>query len=140
MVQLQVRVFLSANPEKQKSVELDDGSIVGETLNVVLNGSSHYGVHESLNLIEDDEEEHENHPVAAKHGVIQGEVVGIIQRSQRDYVACLDETEESAVFLSSSRRQEQLLCVPMDQRIPLVRVASRQRSRLLGKRFVIRID
>lgn len=135
-----VRVFLSANPEKQESVELDDGSIVSETLNVVQNGSSHYGVHESLNLIEDDEEEHENHPVAAKHGVIQGEVVGIIQRSQRDYVACLDETEESAVLLSSSRRQEQLLCVPMDQRIPLVRVASRQRSRLLGQRFVIRID
>ena len=42
------------------------------------NGSSHYGVHESLNLIEDDEEEPENHPVATKHGVIQGEVVGII--------------------------------------------------------------
>ena len=58
-----MHVFLSANPEKKKSMELDDGSIVGETLNVVLNGSSHYGVHESLNLIEDDEEEHENHPV-----------------------------------------------------------------------------
>jgi exoribonuclease R len=126
-----VHVFVSGNAEKQKSVELDDGSIDGETLNIAQNGSSHYGVHESLNLVGDDEEEHENHPVTVKHGVIKGEIVGIIQRAQRDYVACLDETEEVAVSVFNSRRQEQLLCVPMDQRIPLVRVASRQRSQLL---------
>lgn len=134
-----VRVFVSGNAEKQKSVELDDSSIVGETLNVGQNGST-YGVHENPILIGDDEEEHENHPVTVIHGVIKGEVVGIIQRAQRDYVACLDETEEVAVSVFNSRRQEQLLCVPMDQRIPLVRVASSQRSRLLGQRFVIRID
>jgi len=74
-----VHVFVSGNAEKQKSVELDDGSIDGETLNVAQNGSSHYGVHESLNLVGDDEEEHENHPVTVKHGVIKGEIVGIIQ-------------------------------------------------------------
>jgi exoribonuclease R len=98
-----VHVFVSGNAEKQKSVELDDGSIDGETLNVAQNGSSHYGVHESLNLVGDDEEEHENHPVTVKHGVIKGEIVGIIQRAQRDYVACLDETEEVAVSVFNSR-------------------------------------
>ena len=33
--------------------------------------------------------EHKNNPVAAKYGVIKGEAVGIMQRSQRDQIMWL---------------------------------------------------
>ncbi|KAH9321863.1 hypothetical protein KI387_016502, partial [Taxus chinensis] len=137
--QVAVRIILSGNTEKQKCVGLDYGSAVGDIASQDENDNTDYGFLESLNII-DDEEGVEDHSSTKRHGVIIGEIVGIVQRAQRDYVACLDETEESEALQLNNRRQEQLLCVPMDRRIPLVRVASRQRSHLLGQRFVIRID
>ncbi|GLJ54635.1 hypothetical protein SUGI_1173790 [Cryptomeria japonica] len=136
--QVAVRVISSGSAEKQKSMPPDYGSTIGDIVYNDNNDNTGYGFQESLNMIED--EGGEDLSSNKRHGVIMGEIVGIVQRAQRDYVACLDETEESAASQLSSKRQEQLLCVPMEQRIPLVRVASRQRSRLLGQRFVIRID
>eukprot|EP01018_Ginkgo_biloba_P012952 Gb_38988 [translate_table: standard] len=135
-----VRVIYSGYTEKQKTMDLEDGPTLGDSLNLVEDEGSSYTIDENPNVIEDDGGEDEKHPVTGKEGVIMGEIVGIVQRSQRDYVACLEESEEASLAQFDSRRQEQLLCVPMDQRIPLVRVASRQRSRLVGQRFVIRID
>lgn len=74
-----------------------------------------------------------------KKTIFIGEVVGILQRLHRDYAACLDEIEEEKLS-GHSKRQEHLLCVPMDNRIPMVHVTTRQRSHLVGQRFVIRID
>ncbi|BBN06067.1 DIS3-like exonuclease 1 [Marchantia polymorpha subsp. ruderalis] len=69
-----------------------------------------------------------------------GEVVGIVQRFQRDYVACLAQEDEEYISHSIPGRREYLLCVPMDRRIPMVRLNTRFADRLLGQRFVIRID
>ncbi|EFJ15290.1 hypothetical protein SELMODRAFT_445658 [Selaginella moellendorffii] len=82
-----------------------------------------------------DDEEGSRH--LSDDALISGEVVGILQRNQRDYVACLLEEDEA--FLTASR-QERLLCVPMDKRIPLVEVSTRQGLRLSNQRFILRID
>ncbi|GBG61067.1 hypothetical protein CBR_g18659 [Chara braunii] len=69
-----------------------------------------------------------------------GEVVAILQRAQQDYVACLDQADEDALAMHSTGRQESLLCVPMDRRIPKIRLRTRQVSQLAKRRFIVRID
>ncbi|CAM6101379.1 unnamed protein product [Calypogeia fissa] len=90
-------------------------------------GGTHNDVHEMQKLISE-----ESRPI--------GKIVGILQRFQRDYVACLAEDDENSLRQSNSSRREHLLCVPMDRRVPMVRIATRLADRLLGQRFVIRID
>lgn len=72
--------------------------------------------------------------------VMTGEIVRIMQRTQRDYVACLHLEDENRLAEKESVRSEALLCVPMDSRIPLVRVRTRQGKQLIGQRFLVRID
>ena len=36
--------------------------------------------------------------------------------------------------------QENLLCLPLDRRLPLIRVRTRQAAHLLGQRLVLRLD
>lgn len=65
-----------------------------------------------------------------------------------DYVACLAAEEErelktlvgSAAGLSSEGKFRALLCIPMDRRIPKIRIHTRQGAALVGARFVIRVD
>ncbi|KAL3693434.1 hypothetical protein R1sor_007085 [Riccia sorocarpa] len=78
--------------------------------------------------------------LVTEEAVPTGEVVGILQRVQRDYVACLAQEDEDYLSQSLSSRRENFLCVPMDRRIPMVRLNTRFTERLVGQRFVIRID
>ncbi|KAL2633824.1 hypothetical protein R1flu_005303 [Riccia fluitans] len=78
--------------------------------------------------------------VLVEEAVPTGVVVGILQRFQRDYVACLAQEDEDSLTQSLSSRRENFLCVPMDRRIPMVRLNTRFAERLVGQRFVIRID
>ena len=65
-----------------------------------------------------------------------GVVVGILRRPQMDYVACLALDEEAEIKasmqdnpslpLTPATRYQRLLCVPMDRRIPKIRLRSRQ--------------
>lgn len=42
--------------------------------------------------------------------------------------------------MSAVAVQEAVLCMPMDRRLPLLRLRSRQLLQLVGQRFVVRVD
>eukprot|EP01137_Pigoraptor_chileana_P021169 Opistho-2@84537 len=75
-------------------------------------------------------------------GVIPtGKVVGVLRRNWRDYVCTLSEEDERLVSSgSSSGNIARVLCIPMDSRVPRIRVATRNADRLSGVRFIVRID
>ncbi|PRW57734.1 DIS3-like exonuclease 1 [Chlorella sorokiniana] len=69
------------------------------------------------------------------------EVVGILQRWSGEIVACISEDDERALASKqASDRQESVLCIPTDRRLPKLRLRSRQLHRLLGQRLVLRLD
>jgi exosome complex exonuclease DIS3/RRP44 len=66
-------------------------------------------------------------------------VVGIIKRNWRQYVGHIDR--DSVRSASKSSRQQQLVfLVPMDKRIPKIRIRTRQAGELLGQRVLATID
>ncbi|KAL4433810.1 hypothetical protein ABPG75_000251 [Micractinium tetrahymenae] len=79
----------------------------------------------------------------AAAGALQptAEVVGILQRWSGEIVACISEEDERALEAKGeSSRQESVLCIPSDRRLPKIRLRSRQLHRLLGQRLVLRLD
>ncbi|KAF8245100.1 RNB-domain-containing protein [Wilcoxina mikolae CBS 423.85] len=64
-------------------------------------------------------------------------VVGIVRRNWRYYVGHVDP---SSVPKSKSRGTQTVFILPMDKRIPKIRIRTRQASELLGKRIVVSID
>ncbi len=65
-------------------------------------------------------------------------VVGVIQRNWRQYVGHVDSSSSSSV--DHSRKQQTVFLMPMDKRIPRIRIRTRQASELLGKRILVTID
>ncbi|KAL9587306.1 MAG: hypothetical protein Q9212_000353 [Teloschistes hypoglaucus] len=65
-------------------------------------------------------------------------VVGIIRRNWRQYVGHVDSTSSSKV--KQSRRQQTVFLVPMDKRVPKIRLRTRQVDELVGKRVLVTID
>lgn len=66
-------------------------------------------------------------------------VVGIIKRNWRQYVGHID-TDSVRSSGTQSRSQQTVFLVPMDKRIPKVRVRTRRAGELLGKRVLVTID
>ena len=66
-------------------------------------------------------------------------VVGVIKRNWRQYVGHLDPSSASKSS-SQGRRQENVFLIPMDKKIPKIRLRSRQTAALLGKRLLVTID
>jgi exosome complex exonuclease DIS3/RRP44 len=64
-------------------------------------------------------------------------VVGIVKRNWRYYVGHVDPSSASK---SKTRGQQTVFLLPMDKRIPKIRIRTRQASELLGKRIVVAID
>lgn len=64
-------------------------------------------------------------------------IVGIIKRNWRYYVGHL---EPSSTSPSWCRGQRTVFVLPMDKRIPKIRIRTRQALELLGKRIVVSID
>lgn len=64
-------------------------------------------------------------------------VVGVVKRNWRYYVGHVDP---SSVSKSKSRGQQTVFLLPMDKRIPKIRIRTRQASELMGKRIVVAID
>lgn len=74
-----------------------------------------------------------------------GEVVAVLQRSVQEVVACIAEDDESALSNLAGKEAGagfalSVLCVPVDRRLPRLRLRSRHLRQLLGKRLVVRID
>lgn len=65
----------------------------------------------------------------------KGKVVGVLQRNWRLYVACLQVDEEDHASFSD----KYVLCIPLDYRIPKIRIMTRQKDILKNARIVVRI-
>ncbi|KAI4116049.1 MAG: hypothetical protein LQ345_003471, partial [Seirophora villosa] len=65
-------------------------------------------------------------------------VVGVIKRNWRQYVGHIDSSSSSKV--KQSRRQQTVFLIPMDKRVPKIRLRTRQAEELMGKRVVVTID
>lgn len=65
-------------------------------------------------------------------------VVGIIKRNWRQYVGHVDGSSSSTA--KQSRRQQTVFLIPMDKRIPKIRLRTRQAEELMGKRVLVTID
>lgn len=65
-------------------------------------------------------------------------VVGIIRRNWRQYVGHVDGG--SSTVAQQNRRQQTVFLIPMDKRIPKIRLRTRQAEELLGKRVLVTID
>ncbi|KAJ5297628.1 hypothetical protein PENANT_c005G03038 [Penicillium antarcticum] len=66
-------------------------------------------------------------------------VVGVIKRSWRQYVGHVDSGSTGSQA-ASGRRQQNVFLLPMDKRIPKIRVRTRQAADLLGQRILVTID
>lgn len=66
-------------------------------------------------------------------------VVGIIKRNWRQYVGHVDR-ESVRSKNKESRAQQTVFLIPMDKRVPKIRVRTRQAADLLGKRVLVAID
>ncbi|KAI4149262.1 MAG: hypothetical protein LQ340_004719, partial [Diploschistes diacapsis] len=65
-------------------------------------------------------------------------VVGIVKRNWRQYVGHIDGGSGDAA--KQGRKQQTVFLVPMDKRIPRIRIRTRQTGELLGKRILVTID
>ncbi|KAF2771649.1 RNB-domain-containing protein [Teratosphaeria nubilosa] len=66
-------------------------------------------------------------------------VVGIIKRNWRQYVGHIDRDSVRS-RAKDSRAQQTVFLIPMDKRVPKIRVRTRQAGDLLGKRVLVTID
>ncbi|KAK7549758.1 ribonuclease R [Phyllosticta paracitricarpa] len=66
-------------------------------------------------------------------------VVGIIKRNWRQYVGHVDKDSVKSTA-KQSRTQQTVFLIPMDKRIPKIRVRTRQAGEMLGKRVLVTID
>ncbi|KOS20263.1 Exosome complex exonuclease dis3 [Escovopsis weberi] len=79
---------------------------------------------------------------AAGEGHLQptAKVVGVVKRNWRQYVGHIDPSSASKAASSQGRRLESVFLIPMDKKIPKIRLRTRQVSELLGKRLLVTID
>ncbi|OAQ98015.1 hypothetical protein LLEC1_01983 [Akanthomyces lecanii] len=66
-------------------------------------------------------------------------VVGVIKRNWRQYVGHIDPSSASKGS-SQGRKLDSVFLIPMDKKIPKIRLRTRQVSELLGKRLLVTID
>jgi exosome complex exonuclease DIS3/RRP44 len=66
-------------------------------------------------------------------------VVGVVKRNWRQYVGHIDPSSASRAS-SQGRKQDSVFLIPMDKKIPKIRLRTRQVADLLGKRLLVTID
>ncbi|MCJ1387506.1 exosome catalytic subunit dis3 [Xylographa bjoerkii] len=65
-------------------------------------------------------------------------VVGVVKRNWRQYVGHVDSSSSS--ISKQGRKQQTVFLIPMDKRIPKIRIRTRQANELMGKRVLVTID
>ncbi|KAL1878517.1 hypothetical protein VTK73DRAFT_7945 [Phialemonium thermophilum] len=73
------------------------------------------------------------------HAQPTAKVVGVIKRNWRQYVGHIDQSSVSQ-SAKQGRKQETVFLIPMDKKIPKIRLRTRQVGELLGKRILVTID
>lgn len=66
-------------------------------------------------------------------------VVGVVKRNWRQYVGHVD-SNSTVSSGGAGRRQQNVFVLPMDKRVPKIRVRTRQAAELLGQRILVTID
>ncbi|KAI0110135.1 RNB-domain-containing protein [Daldinia grandis] len=66
-------------------------------------------------------------------------VVGIIKRNWRQYVGHVDPSSVSQSG-TQGRKQESVFLIPMDKKVPKIRLRTRQAGEIVGKRILVAID
>ncbi|KAI9691861.1 MAG: exosome catalytic subunit dis3 [Bathelium mastoideum] len=66
-------------------------------------------------------------------------VVGVIKRNWRQYVGHIDK-DSVRVPANQTRTQQTVFLIPMDKRIPKIRIRTRQAGQLVGQRVLVTID
>ena len=66
-------------------------------------------------------------------------VVGVLKRNWRQYVGTID-ANSAGTSAAQGRKQQTLFLLPMDKRIPRIRIRTRQANELVGKRILATID
>ncbi|KAI0379828.1 RNB-domain-containing protein [Hypomontagnella monticulosa] len=66
-------------------------------------------------------------------------VVGIIKRNWRQYVGHIDPSSVSQSG-KQGRKQENVFLIPMDKKVPKIRLRTRQAEEIVGKRILVTID
>lgn len=66
-------------------------------------------------------------------------VVGVIKRNWRQYVGHIDPSSASRAG-GQGRKLDSVFLIPMDKRIPKIRLRTRQVTELLGKRLLVALD
>ena len=77
--------------------------------------------------------------IAPKERQPTGRVVGVIKRGWRPYVCHVDRASLSPNALSSTAQQS-IFAVPLDRKIPKIRIRTRQASTLVEQKFLVSID
>ncbi|KAI9829730.1 MAG: exosome catalytic subunit dis3 [Phylliscum demangeonii] len=67
-------------------------------------------------------------------------VVGVTKRNWRPYVGHVDPASVGSAAAAASRMPQTVFLIPMDTRIPKIRLRTRQAGALVGKRIVATID
>ncbi|MCJ1308086.1 exosome catalytic subunit dis3 [Agyrium rufum] len=65
-------------------------------------------------------------------------VVGVIKRNWRQYVGHIDSNAASTG--QQGRKQQTVFLLPMDKKIPKIRIRTRQAEELMGKRILVTVD
>ncbi|KAK3498182.1 mitotic control protein dis3 [Neurospora crassa] len=73
------------------------------------------------------------------HALPTAKVVGVIKRNWRQYVGHIDQSSVSS-SAAQGRKQDSVFVIPMDKKIPKIRLRTRQVAELLGKRILVTID
>ncbi|ROV91262.1 hypothetical protein VPNG_09710 [Cytospora leucostoma] len=73
------------------------------------------------------------------HAQPTAKVVGVIKRNWRQYVGHIDQSSTSQSS-TQGRKQDTVFIIPMDKKIPKIRLRTRQVGELLGKRILITMD
>ncbi|KUI66447.1 Exosome complex exonuclease dis3 [Cytospora mali] len=73
------------------------------------------------------------------HAQPTAKVMGVIKRNWRQYVGHIDQSSASQSS-TQGRKQDTVFIVPMDKKIPKIRLRTRQISELLGKRILVTMD
>ena len=66
-------------------------------------------------------------------------IVGVIKRNWRQYVGHIDPSSASRAG-GQGRKMDSVFLIPMDKRIPKIRLRTRQVAELLGKRLLVALD
>jgi len=73
------------------------------------------------------------------HAQPTARVVGVVKRNWRQYVGHIDQSAVSQAA-QQGRKQDTVFVIPMDKKIPKIRLRTRQVAELVGKRILVTID